>query len=100
MLAMRSVQLPGINYVFKKDKNGNYTKSALLYQDIFRYAIFRKKENLSYTAFKHREIAGWLVTNNRELLERYEGSHTTISNRIEYTQDRTKGSLQDLVDLD
>ena len=46
MLAMRPVQLPGINYVFKKDENGHYSKPALLYQDILRYAIFRKNEVL------------------------------------------------------
>jgi len=43
MLVMRQAQLPGVNYVFKKDENGNYTKSPLLYQDILRYAISRKK---------------------------------------------------------
>lgn len=102
MLAMRPVQLPGINYVFKKDENGHYTKSALLYQDILRYAIFRKKDNASDDPFRHWDLAEWLVMNNNEFINRYKGSsdrHTTINNRIENTQKRTKDRLNDLVDL-
>jgi hypothetical protein len=99
MLAMRQAQLPGINYVFEKDENGNYTKSALLYQDILRYAIFRKKDKPLDNPFRHWDLAEWLMNNNNEFINRYKGSHITISNRIEHTQNRTKDSLKDLVDL-
>ncbi|HEY6885449.1 MAG TPA: hypothetical protein VI278_15555 [Nitrososphaeraceae archaeon] len=99
---MRQAQLPGVNYVFRKDENGYYTKPALLYQDILRYAIFRKKENPSNDPFTHRDLATWLMSNNREFIDRYKGSsdkHTTINNRIGNTQQRTKDSIKDLVDL-
>jgi hypothetical protein len=96
---MRQVQFPGINYVFKKDEKGYYTKSALLYQDILRYAIFRKINKLSDDPFRHWDLAEWLMKNNNEFINRYKASTTTISNRIEYTQNRTKDSLRDLVYL-
>jgi len=58
-----------------------------------------KKDKPSDDPFRHWDLAEWLMNNNNEFINRYTGSHTTISNRIEHTQNRTKDSLKDLVNL-
>jgi RNase P subunit RPR2 len=99
----KPIRSPTLNLIFKKDEKGNYTKDALLYQDILRYYVERKKENPNYDgSFKHRELAKWLMNNNYEFKNRYRqdsSKHTTISTRIEHTQKRTKGKLNDMIDL-
>jgi hypothetical protein len=99
----RPIQLPSLDLIFKKDEEGHYTKDARLYQDILRYYVERKKEDPNYDGcFKHRELAKWLVNNNHEFKNRYtqdSTKHTSISNRIEHTQERTKDKLKDMVDL-
>jgi hypothetical protein len=91
-----------INSVFDVDKNGHYTKKALLYQDMTRYSIIRHLENPNSRVFNHREIAKWLIKHNQEFVNRYKdpsSRHVTISNRIEDTQKRTKNCLEDLINL-
>lgn len=46
MHTTRSIQLPGLSLIFKKTDKGNYTKDALLYQDILHYYGEQKKKTL------------------------------------------------------
>ena len=57
----------GISSIFQKDKNGNYTKYALLYQDILKYSIASKKTNNveSINCVKHWDLARWLMKKNQ-----------------------------------
>jgi RNase P subunit RPR2 len=100
----KPIRSPALNLIFKKDEKGNYTKDARLYQDILRYYVERRKENPDYDgSFKHRQLAKWLINNNREFINRYtqdSSKHTPIGTRIEHTQERTKDKLKDMVNLD
>jgi hypothetical protein len=91
-----------INSLFDVDKNDQYTKKALIYQDVIRYCIIRPTRSPNSTVFKHREIAKWLVNHNQEFMDRYKDPstrHITISNRVEDTQRRTKNCIDDLITL-
>jgi hypothetical protein len=101
MLSMR--RLPSLSVIFEKDETGCYTKPAHLYQDILCFSLnIGKTESGESESFRHWDLAKWLMKNNPELVNRYKdpsNSHTNISNRIENTQQRTKGALSDLKDL-
>jgi hypothetical protein len=99
---MRQTQLPAVSLIFQKGKNGNYTKGALLYQDIISYCIDRLEDGTLLNPFTHRELAKWLLNNNEQLINHYKDPSTkyyTISYRIENTQDTIKNKLNDLIDL-
>jgi hypothetical protein len=79
MLFMRQIQLPGVNFIFQKDENCHYTKLALLYQDIIRYSIVKIKENPpDKRSFTHRELAKWILENNKEYINYYKDPSTTL----------------------
>src|SRR5438046_236990 len=103
MLFMRQTQLPGVNFIFQKDKNGSYTKLALLYQDILGYSIIKIKSNSPDSrSFTHRELAKWLLENNNEYINYYKDPSTkyyTLNNKIENTQQSMKDKLNDLVNV-
>jgi hypothetical protein len=98
-------QVPGINIIFKKDNEGNYTLNSLLYQDILHYStIIRTEhpENGYNNSFRERELANWLLKNNREFIEYYSGISTrttTYQNRIENRLPRIRDKLKDLVEM-
>jgi hypothetical protein len=88
-----------INAIFEKNKQGNYTKDALLRQDILRYYVKNTvPENIP---FKLRNLQRWIVNNNSEIGERYVGSdsHTSYPNRIHANASRIEGKFSDLVQL-
>jgi hypothetical protein len=93
----------GIHSIFNKDKNGHYTKKALLYQDIITYSIAKKKESFKdKDSFRHWDLAKYLMNKNAEYINRYKdpsSKHTPIKNRIENTQRRTKDNVQHIIDL-
>jgi hypothetical protein len=93
----------GIHSIFNKDKNGHYTKKALLYQDIITYSIAKKKESFKdKDSFRHWDLAKYLMNKNAEYINRYKdpsSKHTPIKNRIENTQRRTKENVQHMIDL-
>jgi hypothetical protein len=95
----------GIHSIFDKDKDGHYTKKALLYQDIIIYSIAREKEGQIFRdkdPFRHWDLAKYLMNKNNEYINLYKdpsARHTPIKNRIENTQRRTKDKVQDLIDL-
>jgi hypothetical protein len=95
---MLIVRIDGIYSIFPKDRNGNYTKKALLYQDMLKYSI----EENNPSSFRHWDLANWLMKKNQEFINKYKDLSTrniTYGNRIEHTQKRTKDRLNDLISL-
>ena len=68
-------KVPTISLIFDKNKDGNYTSKALLYQDIIRYSILLSKKGK--TSIKIWDLTGWLIDNNIEFLN----SRKELSNR-------------------
>ena len=98
------VRLLNINDIFKKDPNGKLVRrNALLSQYILRYALLVKLEKSGYsTSFKHWDLARWLVEKFPEFIDYYQlapHNHTSITNRIENTRQRTLGLVKDLISL-
>jgi hypothetical protein len=94
----------GLYSVLEKE-GGNYTKNALLYQDILRYLLGEKMDRANSGTggpFTHRNVAKWLLRNNLEFSNLYKDSdsHTRGNIKIEHTQQRVKDRLGDLVSLD
>jgi hypothetical protein len=93
-------KLPGIQAVFERDNDGNYTKDAHLYQDILYYSIVTEKENAEgKCSFKERELARWLIEYNQEFVNDYKGSHKRTSYRIENRLPRIKDKIVDLIGM-
>ncbi len=96
MLAMprRGISIDSIfGKVEDKRKNPNF------YEYILRYSTVMINDQ---NAFTHWDLARWLYDNYPEFKERYKDfstRNTTISKRIEYTQESTKNSLHDLITL-
>lgn len=74
----------------------NYTNEAMLYQDILNFIMKLDQEGRRH--FKHRELANWLLDNNREFLDFYKGmkAHTKRSSRVQNILPRIKNRLVDL----
>jgi hypothetical protein len=70
--------------VFEKDDNKIYTKDALLLQDVLRYFLVNNQNLLESRPFELRNLQLWIVENNREIIEEYQGSkgHTSASNKV------------------
>ena len=92
----------GIEDIFEKDNYGNYTKDALLLQDILCYPLKNIEDGIYNFVFKDRDLASWLIDNNNEFINYYKDLSTrniTKSNRIENRLPRIKGNVQDLIKL-
>jgi hypothetical protein len=84
--------------IFEKEEGGNYTKLALLYQDILKFSVVVKEGS----PFKEREMAKWLLYNNQYYINYYRDpstKKTNENNRVEYILDRIKDKLDDLIKL-
>jgi hypothetical protein len=96
-------RLGSIDEIFRKDKNRKYGSNALLGQYILRYSQLVDRKDSGYSKpFPHRDLANWLVKNYPQYREYYQyppHSHTSISNRIENTTQRTKGLLNEMISL-
>ena len=94
---MRTVELIGIRSIFSRREDGQYTKSARMYQNIFRYSLYLKKnpklENSNGKSFSWWKLADWLTSNTSKL------GNTTTKNRIENPQKTIKKKLENLVKL-
>jgi hypothetical protein len=76
---------PSIQLIFAKGKNKNYTREALLYQDILRYAVKELEPSVEYS-FKLWNITDWLLSNNTEMANDYKSSsksHMSKTNKIQ-----------------
>ena len=80
-----------INCIFEKEANGNYTKDALLYQNIFEYFKIHEEKHdqniqrwVKPESFTTRNLTKWLLNKNLEFAKYYSGlpRYTTISTRI------------------
>ena len=78
--------------VFLKS-DGDYTRNALLYQNIIKYSIKDKYKENDNKSFRSRSSTKWLLEENKEFITYSKDastSHFTISNRIENRLDRVK----------
>jgi hypothetical protein len=75
-------KIPSIQLIFARGKNKNYTKEALLYQDILRYSVKELEPSVEYS-FKLWDITDWLLSNNTEMANDYKSSHMSKSNKIQ-----------------
>lgn len=83
--------------IFERDKNGEYKKRALLYQDILSYCVAANGAPITFW-----DLAKWLIyERNREFLHYYTGdkSHTKQVDRIKEKRDKIENALEKLLDL-
>ncbi len=94
MARKESLDIGYLNDIFE-NKDGIYSKDALLLQDILKYGI-SKERSLN---FKFTDMAKWLMNNNREFHDYYAGSHDTMTNRIAKRRQRIQAALNKLQNL-
>jgi len=88
--------------IFKKNKDGTYAKSGLLYQDILKYCIDGKYKENDNKSFRLWNLTKWLLEINTEFINYFRGGSTrnyTIANRIEDRLPRIRGKVEDLVNI-
>lgn len=98
-------KMPSIQMIFRKDKDENYTKEALLYQDILEYSIkelepTEASEENSRHSFKLWELTEWLILHNLEIAADYKNpsaSHMTKTNKIQARIGRVKRHIDMLL---
>ena len=90
-----------IDSIFEKNNQRNHTNDALLCQDILLYFGVINKTVLDNNSFVLRELQKWMVQNNKEIREYYQGSdsHTSVSNRIHAKEPRINNRFEDLLQL-
>ena len=91
-----------LSIVFSKNIDGNYTRNALLYQDIIKYSIKGRYKENDNKSFRSRSLTKWLLEENKEFIDYFKDPstrHFTISNRIENRLDRVKDKVNDLIEL-
>ena len=101
---MRAKELPRIDSIFRKKKDGNYTPDALLYQYILKYSVVLKiqNENKTYndgSSFTVWELAGWMIVNEPNLIKKYGVKPKNVEEIKENIQMRFKRKLNHLMDL-
>jgi hypothetical protein len=96
-----SMKIPTIQNIFSRDKDGNYTKDALLYQDILKYSV-RELESPPQYIFKKWNLIEWLISHNLEMTNDYKktaASHMTKTNKIQARKGRVDGHISVLMFL-
>jgi hypothetical protein len=101
---MRAKELPRIDSIFRKNKDGNYTASAFLLQHMLKRSVFLNKvQNESNdndgSSFSLWEIARWVISNDPNLVQKYGPKPPNVEEIIENTQMRFKRKLVHLMDL-
>src|ERR1051325_6042901 len=117
-----SQQIFYINSIFEINSEGHYTDRALLYQNILEYSkvtlrklnekmvgklVEDKREekkveelqlHIDTRSFRIRELAHWLMKNNRQFLNFYTDSksHTSMNTRIVNNDRLIKNCINDL----
>jgi hypothetical protein len=86
---------------FEKGKNGKYSNQACLSQDLLRYHSIINQTHLQNNSFKFNKLLEWIVLNNNEITDEYQGSksHTTLSNKKHAHEERVKHFFQGLINL-
>lgn len=95
---------PGIYPIFEKDKDGNYTKNALLYQDILRYYLTIKETDSSGNnySFSLWELGMWLLQYNNDFINFYKDPSTRnigYTRRFYNLRGHIKKNLEHLMQL-
>jgi hypothetical protein len=88
--------------IFKKYRDGNHTKKALLYQDILKYCINGKYKEEDNKSFRLWSLTRWLLEVNVELINYFKDPSTwnyTVASRIDDRIPRIKGKVEDLIEL-
>ena len=91
-----------ISMIFKKNKDGSYTRSSLLYQDILKYSIDGKFKENDNKSFRLWNLTRWLLEVNMEFINHFKDPSTwnyTKANRIESRLDRIKIRVDELVNI-
>lgn len=94
-------EIPSIQWIFARDKNKNYTRRALLYQDILRYSVKELEPSEEYS-FKLWDITDWLLSNNMEMANDYKKSsksNMSKTNKIEARIGRIRRFINSLLYL-
>ena len=85
----------GIGSIFEKDAQGKYyNKKARLFQDILIFGSINENE-----PFKLWDLAKFLLDNNPELRNHYQGERIRKEKKIENIQRRLKRNVKILVRL-
>lgn len=88
--------------IFKKNKDGSYTRNSLLYQDILKYCIDGKYKETDNVTFRLWNLTKWLLEVNTEFLNHFKEISTrnyTTANRIEDRLPRIKDKVNVLINL-
>lgn len=92
-----------ISSIFEKGPDKNYTDDARLYQDILEYCFTvnpRIGDSIAGTfRFILRDLQKWLIQHNLEFREEYQGSHTSLNNKIHAKEGRINNKFETLIDL-
>jgi hypothetical protein len=90
------------NIIFKKNKDGSYIKTSLLYQDILKYCIYGKYKEDDNKSFRLWNLTKWLLEANMEFTNYFKDPSTrnyTMANRIGDRLHRIKSKVEELVNL-
>ena len=99
-------QIPfGIDWIFERRDNGNFTDEAVLYQDILKHAIVIKRsrdnENSKDYSFSLWELTKWLRYNHKNYMNRYNIKPLSDPQiEIESLQKGTKSKVDNFIRLD
>jgi hypothetical protein len=88
--------------IFKKNKDGCYTRSSLLYHDILKYCIDGKYKENDNRSFRLWNLTKWLLETNVEFINYFKDPSSwnyTVSNRIMDRLPRIRGKVEDLINL-
>ena len=90
------------NVVFERNREGNFTKNAVLCQNILQYSINGKYKEDDNESFRLWGLTKWLLKINSEFINSFKDLSTrnyTTENRIEYRLPRIKRNVTELVKL-
>lgn len=94
---MRTAESVSIGSIFSKREDGLYTKSACMYQNIFKYSIYLKNnpkpENDNGKSFSYRMLVDWLTDSTSK-------ADKSTKSRIENPQRTIKKKLTALRELE
>jgi hypothetical protein len=90
------------NIIFKKNKEGSYTKNAKLCQNILQYCMNGKYKEDDNESFRLWNLTKWLLEVNPEFINYFKELSTrniTKANRIEDRLPRIKRNVEELINL-
>lgn len=102
-MVKNSSEIPSLLTLFKKDSSGEYIRNSILYYDILRFFQDQPADKESKRNLKSREVAYWLLKNNREFIDRYQSEtfekRKRESHMVVDILDRIKDKLETFVKM-